>query len=36
MGKYEVNVSIEGIEDADDGTVVSAEKLLKETGSWGK
>ena len=36
---YEINFIgqvLEGIEDADNGNVVSTEELLKETGSWGK
>ena len=36
---YEINFIgqvLEGIQDADDGKVISTEELLKETGSWGK
>lgn len=36
---YEINFIgqvLEGIKDADEGKVVSTEKLLKEIGSWGK
>ncbi|RLD32413.1 MAG: hypothetical protein DRI73_07080 [Bacteroidetes bacterium] len=36
---YEINFIgqvLEGIQDADDGNVISTEELLKETGSWGK
>lgn len=36
---YEINFIgqvLEGIQDADNGKVISTEELLKETGSWGK
>jgi len=36
---YELNFIgqvLEGIQDADDGKVISTEELLKKTGSWGK